>query len=199
MCIRDRYGPVHRNPSKGYMAGAKHSSAPHPVVTAKRVFNSTIMDHRVLRQLDELASFDTGTTKCKVPKFGDIYFSRDNSDRTRYIFGINFYEIARSASEHSWLFKNPAVGRSLTKGTKIVSLKLLRSLAQESKGVTKLNIPKSNYAVNGIILNNTPQVVDSNQFRGDIFVKPSRAINFIQLNFVAVRSGVSFSEVTGAI
>ena len=47
--------------------------------------------------------------------------------------------------------------------------------------------------------NNTPQVVDSNSFRGDIFVKPSRSINFIQLNFVAVRSGVSFSEVTGAV
>ena len=43
--------------------------------------------------------------------------------------------------------------------------------------------------------NNTAQVVDSNQFRGDIFIKPSRAINFIQLNFVAVRSGVEFSEV----
>ena len=47
--------------------------------------------------------------------------------------------------------------------------------------------------------NNTPQVVDSNSFRGDIFVKPSRSINFIQLNFVAVRSGVSFSEVVGAV
>ena len=47
--------------------------------------------------------------------------------------------------------------------------------------------------------NNTPQVVDSNQFRGDIFIKPSRAINFIQLNFVAVRSGVEFSEVVGAV
>jgi hypothetical protein len=47
--------------------------------------------------------------------------------------------------------------------------------------------------------NNTPQVVDSNSFRGDIFVKPSRSINFIQLNFVAVRSGVEFSEVAGAV
>ena len=47
--------------------------------------------------------------------------------------------------------------------------------------------------------NNTPQVVDSNSFRGDIFIKPSRAINFIQLNFVAVRSGVEFSEVVGAV
>ena len=47
--------------------------------------------------------------------------------------------------------------------------------------------------------NNTAQVVDTNSFRGDIFVKPSRAINFIQLNFVAVRSGVEFSEVVGAV
>jgi len=45
--------------------------------------------------------------------------------------------------------------------------------------------------------NNTPEVVDSYQFRGDIYVKPTRSINFIQLNFVAVRSGVSFQEVVG--
>jgi phage tail sheath protein FI len=47
--------------------------------------------------------------------------------------------------------------------------------------------------------NNTPAVVDANQFVGDIYVKPSRSINFIQLNFVAVRSGVSFQEVVGAV
>ena len=46
--------------------------------------------------------------------------------------------------------------------------------------------------------NNTSDVVDRNEFVGSIFVKPSRSINFIQLNFVAVRSGVSFQEVTGA-
>jgi len=45
--------------------------------------------------------------------------------------------------------------------------------------------------------NNTSDVVDRNEFVGDIFVKPNRAINFIQLNFVAVRSGVEFSEVIG--
>ena len=47
--------------------------------------------------------------------------------------------------------------------------------------------------------NNTSDVVDRNEFVGSIFVKPSRSINFIQLNFVAVRSGVSFQEVTGAV
>ena len=45
--------------------------------------------------------------------------------------------------------------------------------------------------------NNTPAVIDANQFVGDIYVKPNRSINFIQLNFVAVRSGVSFDEVVG--
>ena len=45
--------------------------------------------------------------------------------------------------------------------------------------------------------NNTGEVIDRNEFRGDIYVKPARSINFIQLNFVAVRTGVSFDEVVG--
>lgn len=45
--------------------------------------------------------------------------------------------------------------------------------------------------------NNTPEVIDSNRFVGDIYIKPARTINYIQLNFVAVRTGVDFSEVVG--
>lgn len=45
--------------------------------------------------------------------------------------------------------------------------------------------------------NNTGEVVDRNEFIGDIYIKPARSINFIQLNFVAVRSGVEFSEIVG--
>ena len=45
--------------------------------------------------------------------------------------------------------------------------------------------------------NNTPDVVDRNEFVGDIYIKPARSINYIQLNFIAVRTGVSFSEVAG--
>jgi phage tail sheath protein FI len=45
--------------------------------------------------------------------------------------------------------------------------------------------------------NNTPDIVDRNEFVGDIYIKPARSINYIQLNFVAVRSGVSFEEVVG--
>jgi len=45
--------------------------------------------------------------------------------------------------------------------------------------------------------NNTANVIDSNEFRADIFVKPNRSINFIQLQFVATRSGAAFEEVVG--
>jgi hypothetical protein len=45
--------------------------------------------------------------------------------------------------------------------------------------------------------NNTPAVVDRNEFIGDIYIKPARSVNFIQLNFVAVRSGVAFDEIVG--
>lgn len=45
--------------------------------------------------------------------------------------------------------------------------------------------------------NNTAEVIDRNEFRGDIYIKPARSINFIQLNFVAVRTGVEFSEIVG--
>ena len=45
--------------------------------------------------------------------------------------------------------------------------------------------------------NNTPAIIDANQFVGDIYIKPARSINFIQLNFVAVGTGVQFSEVVG--
>ena len=43
--------------------------------------------------------------------------------------------------------------------------------------------------------NNTSQVVDANQFVADIFIQPAKSINFIQLNFVATRTGIAFEEV----
>jgi len=45
--------------------------------------------------------------------------------------------------------------------------------------------------------NNTSQVIDANRFVADIFIKPARSINFITLNFIATRSGVEFSEISG--
>lgn len=46
--------------------------------------------------------------------------------------------------------------------------------------------------------NNTPEVIDRNEFVGDIFVKPARSINFIKLAFIATRTGVDFKEIVGS-
>lgn len=43
--------------------------------------------------------------------------------------------------------------------------------------------------------NNPPDAIDRNEFRADVFIKPIRSINFIQLNVVAVRSDVAFNEI----
>lgn len=45
--------------------------------------------------------------------------------------------------------------------------------------------------------NNTGEIIDRNEFVGDIYIKPARSINFIQLNFIAVRTGVDFEEIVG--
>ena len=46
--------------------------------------------------------------------------------------------------------------------------------------------------------NNNSAVIDSNRFVADLFIKPSRSINFITLNFIATRSGIEFSEIAGS-
>ena len=47
--------------------------------------------------------------------------------------------------------------------------------------------------------NNTPDVIDNNEFRADIYLKPAKSINFVTLTFVATRTGVSFEEVAGRV
>jgi phage tail sheath protein FI len=47
--------------------------------------------------------------------------------------------------------------------------------------------------------NNTPDVIDNNEFRADIYLKPSKSINYVTLTFVATRTGISFEEVAGTV
>ena len=47
--------------------------------------------------------------------------------------------------------------------------------------------------------NNTPDVIDNNEFRADIFLKPAKSINYVTLTFVATRTGVAFEEVAGTV
>ena len=62
---------------------------------------------------------------------------------------------------------------------------------QGRRGITDFKVVCNN-------TNNTQQVIDSNQFVGDIYIKPARSANFIQLNFVAVGTGVEFATIVGA-
>jgi len=63
---------------------------------------------------------------------------------------------------------------------------------QGRRGITDFKVVCDN-------TNNTQQIIDSNQFVGDIYIKPARSINFIQLNFVAVATGVDFTTVVGVV
>ena len=47
--------------------------------------------------------------------------------------------------------------------------------------------------------NNTPDVIDNNEFRADIYLKPTKSINYVTLTFVATKTGVDFSEVVGTV
>lgn len=62
---------------------------------------------------------------------------------------------------------------------------------QGRRGITEFKVVCDEF-------NNTAEVVDRNEFVGDIYVKPTRSINFIQLNFIATRTGVDFKEIVGA-
>ena len=58
-----------------------------------------------------------------------------------------------------------------------------------------LAIDSGNTNVVFAVFDNTGQIIDTNQFVGDIYVKPNRSINFIQLNFIATRTDVAFTEI----
>jgi phage tail sheath protein FI len=45
--------------------------------------------------------------------------------------------------------------------------------------------------------NNTGEIIDRNEFRAEIYIKPARSINYITLNFIATRTGVEFTELVG--
>ena len=104
----------------------------------------------------------------------------------RRLFNVLEKAIATSAKYQLFEF-NDATTRSTFRN---MVEPYLRSV-QGRRGITDFSVVCDD-------TNNTGDVIDRNEFRADIFIKPNRSINFIQLNFVATRTGVSFSEVAGA-
>ena len=100
-----------------------------------------------------------------------------------------FLEDAISAAARDQLFEfNDEITR--TNFVNIVE-PFLRDV-QSKRGVTDFRVVCDE-------TNNTAAVIDNNEFVADIFIKPSRSINFIGLTFVATRTGISFEEVIGTV
>jgi hypothetical protein len=75
-----------------------------------------------------------------------------------------------------------------TRNTFINTIEPLLRDVQSRRGITDYNIVCDE-------TNNTAQVIDTNRFVADIYIKPARSINYITLNFIASRSGIAFSEI----
>ena len=99
---------------------------------------------------------------------------------------ITIEQAIRTASDYTLFEFNDSFTRSNFVNLITPYLKNIKSL----RGITDFYIVCDES-------NNTAQRIDANQFWCDIYIKPARSINFIQLNFVAVATGVQFTEVLG--
>ncbi len=105
----------------------------------------------------------------------------------RRLFIVLRKTISRTA--RSFLFENnTSYTRERFKSTIIPFLEEV----QGRQGITEFKVVCDD-------TNNTGQIIDENRFIGDIYIKPSRSVNFIELNFVAVRTDVEFSEIVGSV
>jgi hypothetical protein len=89
-----------------------------------------------------------------------------------------------TASKFFLFEQNDAFTRAQFKNLVVPFLKTV----QQRRGITDFSVVCDE-------TNNTGEVIDRNEFVADIFVKPTRSVNFISLNFIATKTGVSFTEV----
>jgi len=148
----------------------------------KKAQRDTLYTNRI----NPVASFPGEGTVLFGDKTGLSVKSAFDRINVRKLFLVVEKAIARAARAQLFEF-NDVVTRTLF--TQIVD-PYLRDV-QARRGI-------NDYLVVCDESNNTPSVIDSNEFRADIYIKPARSINFITLTFVATRTGVSFSEVVAA-
>jgi len=154
----------------------------------KLAYNPSSEAHRdelYTRQINPVVSFPGEG----VILFGDKTMQTKPSafDRIniRRLFIILEKAIA-TASKFFLFEQNDAFTRAQFKNLVVPFLKTV----QQRRGITDFKVVCDE-------TNNTGEVIDRNEFVADIFVKPTRSINFIQLNFIATKTGVNFSEVGG--
>ena len=154
----------------------------------KLAYNPTSEAHRdelYTRQINPVVSFTGEGTVL----FGDKTLQSKPSafDRinVRRLFIILEKAIA-TASKFFLFEQNDAFTRAQFKNLVVPFLKTV----QQRRGITDFKVVCDE-------TNNTGEVIDRNEFVADIFIKPTRSINFIQLNFIATKTGVDFNEVGG--
>jgi phage tail sheath protein FI len=152
----------------------------------KLAYNPTQEAHRdelYTRQVNPVVSFPGEGTILFGDKTAQTRPSAFDRINVRRLFIILEKAIA-TASKFFLFEQNDSFTRAQFKNLVVPFLKTV----QQRRGITDFKVVCDE-------TNNTGEVIDRNEFVADIFVKPTRSINFIQLNFVATKTGVNFSEV----
>jgi hypothetical protein len=198
----DRYNDVYRYvPMNGDIAGlaARSDAATDPWYSpagfnrgqirniVKLRFNPTQADRDVLYKssINPVVSFPGQGTVLYGDKTATLKPSAFDRLNVRRLF-ITLEKSISEAAKFSLFEFNDEFTRSQFRN---LVTPFLRDV-QSRRGITDFLVVCDN-------TNNTAERIDRNEFWGDIYVKPNRSINFIQLNFVAVRTGVEFSTVVG--
>lgn len=154
----------------------------------KLAYNPSSEAHRdelYTRQINPVVSFPGEGTVLFGDKTMQTKPSAFDRINVRRLFIILEKSIA-TASKFFLFEQNDAFTRAQFKNMIVPFLKTVQS----RRGITDFLVVCDD-------TNNPGDVIDRNEFVADIFIKPTRTINFIQLNFVATKTGVSFSEVAG--
>jgi phage tail sheath protein FI len=154
----------------------------------KMAYNPTQEAHRdelYTRQINPVVSFPGEGTILFGDKTMQSRPSAFDRINVRRLFIVLEKAIA-TASKFFLFEQNDAFTRAQFKNLVVPFLKTV----QQRRGITDFKVVCDE-------TNNTGEVIDRNEFVADIFIKPTRSINFIQLNFVATRTGVNFNEVGG--
>jgi phage tail sheath protein FI len=198
----DRYNDLYRYvPLNGDIAGlaARSDAATDPWYSpagfnrgqirniVKLRFNPTQADRDVLYKsaINPVVSFPGQGTVLYGDKTATVKPSAFDRINVRRLF-ITLEKAISEAAKFSLFEFNDEFTRSQFRN---LVTPFLRDV-QSRRGITDFLVVCDN-------TNNTAERIDRNEFWGDIYVKPNRSINFIQLNFVAVRTGVEFSTVVG--
>jgi hypothetical protein len=154
----------------------------------KLAYNPSTEAHRdelYTRQINPVVSFPGEGVILFGDKTAQTRPSAFDRINVRRLFIVLEKAIA-TASKFFLFEQNDAFTRAQFKNLVVPFLKTV----QQRRGITDFKVVCDD-------TNNTGEVIDRNEFVADIFVKPTRSINFIQLNFVATKTGVNFTEVGG--